>query len=69
MNETNLVRMEGRRSDEEIARDLRARLVAALKPVGELMEEAKRSGLVLSFQMVADQYGHSLPMVSIAKPL
>ena len=54
-----LVRMENR-SDRDIAADLKARAAEQLEHVTELMDEARRSGMMLQFQFGVDGFGRNV---------
>jgi len=55
----NVVTFEQRKTDQELANELRARLTAALTPVLVLMDEAKASGFVVNFNIGHDPLGRA----------
>jgi hypothetical protein len=48
------------KSDAEIARDMAARVVAALVPVCAVMDEARKHGFDISFQLGPDWTGRTV---------
>lgn len=66
-----LVDLPVRRSDAEIAADLRRKMTEALKPVIAVMEEARMSGLTIGWQTIGtDQLGRfHIPFLLVTKVL
>jgi hypothetical protein len=66
----SVVALETGQSDAEKAQDYRARIRAALDPVVAILNEARRDGLVVGFNIGLNQFGLSvLNQVDISKPL
>lgn len=59
-----------RKSDAEVAADIKAGAGAMLAPICALMDEARADGLVLNFQIGVDGFGRSRVVdISVVKPL
>jgi hypothetical protein len=54
------IKMVPGRSDAEIARDIASRLAAALVPACAIMDEARKHGFDVSFQLMPDWTGKTV---------
>jgi hypothetical protein len=69
-NLVNVTTLQPKRADAEIAADIRARLLPALGPALAIMNEGKQAGLIVTFNLMFDQFGHwTIGNLSINKPL
>lgn len=70
MNEPKLVQMEPAVSDSDHAADVRAALRPVLEQACDIINGAKRHGLVVSFGLNPDQFGiHRVGDIGVTKPL
>lgn len=57
-------------TDAEKAEKYRKELTESLKPVIEILERAKRDGLVVQWNIAADEFGRiRVPFINVTKPL
>lgn len=57
-------------NDEEIAKDLRAKMTALLLPVCHIVSKAKREGYLITYTTSEDQSGnHIISKIDIQKKL
>jgi hypothetical protein len=61
------VRLVTKKSDREIAEDLRKRMEMALEPVLELWEEASKLQLMSGFRFERDAFGRGRIVVTLHK--
>ena len=65
-----LVAMEPGQSDEDKAAAYRAEITPLLDRVVEVVARAKKEGLIIGFNIAADQYGRpKVQTIDITKPL
>lgn len=71
MTETSKVlEMVPSKTDAELASELRAQILTAAKPLAEIMENARKSGLAAAFNVTADAFGRFNQInITISKPL
>jgi hypothetical protein len=65
-----LVEMKGKRSDADLAFDLKNRIRFSLEQAAAIMDEARQAGLVLQFQFGIDGFGRNvIASIAVVKPL
>lgn len=65
-----LVEMKSKRSDVDIAADLKNRIRVHLEQAGAIMDEGRSAGLVIQFQFGIDGFGRNvIASLAVVKPL
>lgn len=67
---TEIENVEPLRTESVKAQEIRAAITPLLDDLCEIINQARREGLIVGFQIGMDQYGRSRPQdISIVKPL